>query len=222
MPRRLAAPRARRLLALTAALLAGAVPVASLAAQAPRAGEAPSARATLHPGDALRIAVWENPALSGEFEVADDGTLRHPVYNRLRVAALPVDSLRGHVVQFLRNFQREPLVNVEPLVRVTVGGEVRTPNVYFVSPSTTVADVIVKAGGIGERGRSDRVQLERDGTRRTIDLTHPDRLRPEVVALRSGDRIVVARRSQIMTEVIGPVSALIGAVAAVILIARTP
>src|SRR5688500_19658141 len=78
-------------------------------AQSSAAGEGV---AHLRPGDVVRITVWENPSMSGEFEIAPDGTLRHPLYNQLKVGGLPVTELRAPIETFLRQYQREPQVEI--------------------------------------------------------------------------------------------------------------
>ena len=56
-------------------------PIASAAAQA-RVLRDP----VLRPGDMLRITVWRHPEMSGDFAVAPDSTLVHPLYQAVRVA----------------------------------------------------------------------------------------------------------------------------------------
>lgn len=201
---------------LTALLLLGSA--TTLSAQAAD-GNGGGGGAMLHAGDKLRITVWENAALSGDFEVSADGTLRHPVYNRLRVVDVPVAALRPRIREFLLTFEREPLVEVEPLLRVLVGGEVRSPGVYYLTPEATIADGVAKAGGVAADGRLNAVVVEREGTRRKLDLTRPDAaLAGETV--RSGDRIVVERRRQLLRDVVGPLASLAATAVALLTLAR--
>lgn len=64
---------------VVAALLTGSI--ASASAQGRN-----SMDPVLRPGDALRINVWGHPVLSGDFAVAPDSTLVHPVYQAVKVA----------------------------------------------------------------------------------------------------------------------------------------
>ena len=168
---------------------------------------APSGASGLQPGDAVRITVFEMPNLSGEFGVSPDGTLQHPVYNRLTVVGVPTGALRARVEEFLRTLQREPQVSVEPLVRVTVGGEVRTPNSYLFPPDYTIADAVASAGGAAAEGRLDRVRVDRGAQSRTVDLTRPD-ANPRESTIRSGDRITVERRRNTLRDVVGPTASI--------------
>lgn len=202
-------PRAFRWVA--AMCLLPAVAVAQSAAPSGDPPAAPSvassAAASLQPGDAVRITVFEMPSLSGEISVAPDGTLQHPVYNRLTVVGVPTSALHARVEEFLRTLHREPQVSVEPLVRVTVGGEVRTPNSYLFPPNYTVADAVASAGGAASEGRLDRVRLDRGPASRTLDLTRPD-TSPRENTIRSGDRITVERRRNTLRDVAGPTASI--------------
>src|SRR5437016_2136635 len=44
----------------------------------------------LSPGDAIRIIVWRNAELSGEFTIAPDGSITHPLYREIKIAGLPI------------------------------------------------------------------------------------------------------------------------------------
>ena len=43
----------------------------------------------LAPGDVLRVNVWRRPELSGDFVLASDGTLTHPLFKSVQVAGAP-------------------------------------------------------------------------------------------------------------------------------------
>ena len=168
----------------------------------------------LRPGDAVRITVWRKPELTGEFVVAADGSLTHPLYRTVRVTGVPLSAIEQRVQTFLARFEENPQFVVEPLLRVAVGGEVARPNLYNLRPETSIAQAVALAGGATERGRADQVHLFRDGTRRVLDLTNPnsDEGRQPI---RSGDEIIVARRRAVFREVVAPVMTVIGAIAAI-------
>ncbi|MGH7648806.1 MAG: polysaccharide biosynthesis/export family protein, partial [Gemmatimonadaceae bacterium] len=39
----------------------------------------------LHPGDEVRITVWRNPELSGDFPIGINGALVHPLYQAVPI-----------------------------------------------------------------------------------------------------------------------------------------
>lgn len=170
--------------------------------------------AELRPGDAVRIAVWRMPELSGEFEIAGDGTIAHPLYRTVRVTGAGQAELERRVRERLLQFETNPQFVVEPLLRVSVGGEVRQPNLYSLRPEVTVAQAVARAGGLSERGRLDRVHLVRDGVRSTLDLVDPASGGGQLT-VRSGDQIYVERRRDVFRELVAPVASVIAAVASV-------
>jgi len=145
----------------------------------------------VRPGDHLRITLLsDDKTLSGEFEVAPDSTLKHPLYNKVKVVGVPLPQLRERIASFLRNFQREPQFEVDPLFKVSVGGEVRSPNILFLSPETTIADAVSLAGGSTDRADPNRVTLLRAG--RELSLTLKGSGSNRDMLIRSGDQINVA------------------------------
>jgi protein involved in polysaccharide export with SLBB domain len=151
------------------------------------------APAVLNVGDAVRITVWRNPDLSGEFVVGETGTLVHPLYRDLAVAGVPVSRLDSEFSMVLRRFDTTPEFVVEPLFRIPVTGQVRQPNVYSVPAYMTVAQAVMLAGGTLEEARADRVRLIRNGREYLVDLTNSQA--PSYnLRVRSGDQLVVDRR----------------------------
>jgi polysaccharide export outer membrane protein len=176
------------------------------------------ARATdvhvLQPGDAVRVTVWRKPEFSGEFVVAADSSLRHPLFQAVRVAGVPLAVAKQRVYEFLSRFEQDPQLVLEPLLHVTVIGEVRQPNLYALRPETTLSQAVAIAGGASERGRLDRVLLRRGGREIVVDLTRPDEALAGLL-IRSGDQLVVERRREVLRDVVGPLAALVAAAAAI-------
>lgn len=170
--------------------LAGSLAASSLAAQN---GSAAAREAVLMPGDMVRITVWRQPELSGDFAVAADGSIRHPLYQAVKVAGVGTTAAEARLREFLGRLESTPQFVLEPLFRVTVGGEVRQPNLYSLPQETSVSQAVAMAGGPTERGRLDRVILQRDGREQVIDLNVPG-FGAAHMPVRSGDRIFVARR----------------------------
>ena len=173
----------------------------------------------LRPGDLVRVTVWRKPEYSGEFAVSAEGTLVHPFYQGVRVTGMPIRSVKDSLTSYLARFEQNPLLTVEPLFRVTVGGEVRVPNVYPLTRSTTVAQAIALAGGPTERGRLQKVRLYRAGQRMALNLTDP-RSDQANLPIASGDYIVVGRGGSIFRDVILPMASLTAAVVSVVVAIR--
>jgi polysaccharide export outer membrane protein len=163
----------------------------------------------------VRITVWRRPEFSGDYVVAPDSTITHPLMREVKVAAVPFPTVEERVRLFLTRFDANPAFVISPLLRVFVGGEVRQPNVYNVPPGSSVAQLIALAGGPTDRGQLESVMLTRRQQRATFDLTQPQSA-AATLEVRSGDQIVVDRRTNVLTDVVVPAGTLIGAAAAIV------
>ncbi|HEY6090843.1 MAG TPA: polysaccharide biosynthesis/export family protein [Gemmatimonadales bacterium] len=194
------------------------LPALLLAVSTPAAAQTSRDAPMLQPGDEVRIRVWRDSEMSGEIGIAPDGTLIHPVYRTLRVTGLPLADVEARIRTFLQRYQTEPQFVAEPLFRVTVGGEVEKPSLYFLPPDVTVRQVVALAGGATERGRTDRVRLLSGGRERTIQLKGND---PEAnLPIRSGDQFIVESRGSVFRDVFAPLIAIAGSAAAIINVSR--
>ncbi|HUR00394.1 MAG TPA: SLBB domain-containing protein, partial [Gemmatimonadaceae bacterium] len=107
----------------------------------------------------------------------------------------------------------------QPLVRIIVGGEVRTPNIYSVPPETTIAQAIALAGGPSDRGELRQVEVIREKQAIKFDVSRPES-DAAVLQIRSGDQILVGRKRGSFLSVLGPISSTIAMIAAVTTVIR--
>jgi polysaccharide biosynthesis/export protein len=168
----------------------------------------------LRPGDMVRITVWRKPDLSGDFAVTADSLIGSPFYMDIRVAGIPLPTVAERVRAHVALFESDPRVLVEPLLRFSVSGEVRQPNLYSAGPATTVSQAVMQAGGPTMFANLQQVVVWRGGDALKVDLTRPD-IGVANTAILSGDQIVVPRRVSVMRDYIAPAASIIGAAAAV-------
>jgi polysaccharide export outer membrane protein len=173
----------------------------------------------LQPGDMVKVTVWRNPEMSGDFVVGVNGALRHPLYQEVPIAGVPLGEVEGRLTKFLTKFEQNPQLVVEPLFLVTVGGEVRTPNLYPLTRTTTVSQAVALAGGVTAEGRLNKVQLYRKGRVVDMDLTAANG-RWSNEPIQSGDQIIVAKKSSFLRNVFLPVIGVAGSLAAIANVAR--
>jgi polysaccharide biosynthesis/export protein len=147
----------------------------------------------LRPGDALRVAVKNEPELSGDFPVASDGTVMLPIVGLTTATERPFDAVRVELADRYAQELADPEVQITALVRVSVLGEVRNPGLFLVDPTHAVRDVIALAGGLTPSARRDRILITRGATEVVAEYeAGADEL---AGTLRSGDEVFVARRS---------------------------
>jgi protein involved in polysaccharide export with SLBB domain len=147
---------------------------------------------TLRPGDLLRIQVWREPDLQGEFQVDVDGVVILPLIGEKLVTGIPVRRLREVLIEDYQVHLRNPSINITPLRRIHVLGAVRQPGMYPVDPTVTLADAVALAGGTVEGGDLRRIRIVRRGEIIRERVAAGETLRQ--VDLRSGDQIYVERR----------------------------
>jgi polysaccharide export outer membrane protein len=201
------------LAALALAQLVLSVP-ASVSAQETRA---PAAQAVLTPGDSVRIEVWRKPEFSGDFVVAPDGTITHPLFRSVRVAGLPFATAEANLRTFLGQYEENPQFVMEPLIRVAVSGEVPRPLVFAARPETSISEAVARAGGTTQFGARNRVRVirqEPNGAQQQLVINLADPGSTEgTLPVRSGDQIVVDRRKSFFRDIMVPALGIIGSVA---------
>lgn len=191
---RLAGTAGRALAPLALAVLLLLVPSPGRA-QAPQgSGDAAKAAADqLRPGDVVRLRIWREPDLSGDFPVDETGVVVFPKIGPLPVTEESAQSLEARLVAAYEEFLQHTSVDVTLLRRLQVLGAVRNPGLYSVDATMTVGDVLAMAGGVTVHGSAKRIELIRDGARVTGDLSGSARL--SEVHVRSGDQVHVPERS---------------------------
>ena len=180
--------RAMRALPALALLLLGAAPGA---AQAPIQFHPDG----LRPGDAVRVAVWREPDLSGEFQLDARGYATFPKLGPLPVAAVHPDSIRPLLLAEYAKYLVNPSIEVVPLRRISVLGAVAKPGLYPVDPTMTLADAVALAGGAAPDGKREVVELRRGAevVFAALDVATPVSRTP----LKSGDQLWVPQKSWI-------------------------
>lgn len=147
----------------------------------------------LLPGDVVRLRIWREPDLSGEFPVDETGTVTFPKLGAMNVASMPTDSLKNALLERYSQYLRNPAIEITILRRVNVLGAVIHPGLYPVDPTMTIADVLALAGGATPDGNRSRADLLRGGKRVAVRLAVSDRVAD--LPMQSGDQLFVPERS---------------------------
>jgi polysaccharide export outer membrane protein len=174
---------------LSALLLAAiTLPAASWGQEA---DEAPESK--LVPGDVIRLNIWREPDLTGEFLVQGDGTAVLPKVGPVLVTGYTPSALKTHLVEEYSKTLRNPSIEVIVLRRILISGEVLREGVYPVDPTMSLVEALALAGGPTPVAKDDRVILIRGDSEIEIDLDDPPAVRS--LALQSGDQLLVPSAS---------------------------
>ena len=116
-------------------------------------------------GDQVRIIVYGEDQLTGEFRVDDQGRIALPLLGGVRAAGLSPQGLDKAISDELRrrNLLRDPSVSVEVLAYrpVFILGEVARPGQYPFQPGMTVLTAVAVAGGYTYRAVQDYASIVR-------------------------------------------------------------
>jgi polysaccharide biosynthesis/export protein len=174
--------RVIRILSITVATL---VATSTAFAQADSKNVTASANAApsnyrLAAGDSVRITVFQNPDMTLETRVSEDGAINYPLVGRVQVGDMDISNAEKRIATALKTggFLKDPQINIQVLdVRgnvVAVLGQVnRAGSFPLVTTNTHASQVLAQAGGITQTG-DDRIVVTgtRDGKpyKREIDL----------------------------------------------------
>jgi protein involved in polysaccharide export with SLBB domain len=161
------------------------------------------AQAALGPGDTagdyqlgvadeLRITVFNEPNLSGQFVVNSNGMLSLPLIGEVRGAGVTVDQLRGRITQQLADgYLRDPKVSIQVLTYrpYYILGEVNKPGKYAYSSGLTVLNAVATAEGFTYRANKRRVFVKHAGATREAEV----KLTPST-PVQPGDTIRIGER----------------------------
>jgi polysaccharide export outer membrane protein len=115
-------------------------------------------------GDKLRITVFNEPTLTGEYNVASNGAVAFPLIGVVRAGNRSIDDVTHEITGRLSGaYVNDPRVSVEVLNYrpFYILGEVNKPGEYPYASGMTVEQAIAKAGGFTYRANEKAAFLRR-------------------------------------------------------------
>lgn len=154
-----------------------APPHSAAASQWQQAGESSSAASDtayqLGTGDKLRVIVFGEDDLGGEFQIDDGGFVRLPLIGQLRAAGLSPRELEQRIAAALADgYLVSPRVSVEvteyrPFYII---GEVNKPGQYAYVNDMSAPNAIAVAGGYTLKASNSWIYVRRDGQEAEVRL----------------------------------------------------
>lgn len=146
---------------------------------APTTIEDPSQSYRLEPGSRVRVTVFNETNMSGEFTLDPSGSISMPLLGVVRAGNLTSAQLAGLIrTQLLqRGFFQDPNVAVDIMTfrPFYVLGEVKQPGEFTYTTGMTVLSAIARAGGYDYRARQGEVVLSRFATGEQKDYRADER-----------------------------------------------
>ncbi len=193
------------------------IPHPSVAAQ----GSAPASQSTeaaLAPGDIVRISVWREADLSGDFLVDELGVVTLPLLGKVNLLEIPMSKLRDKLIAAYAVELRNPSITVTPLRRIYDLGEVPKPGLYTVDPTISLAGAVALAGGATASGDLNHLRVVRNGKVVLDRVAAGSSL--AMVNIRSEDQVFVDRRGWLDRNSAFAASALLSAASLAITLLR--
>ncbi|MDB5420684.1 MAG: polysaccharide export protein [Brevundimonas sp.] len=142
--------------------------------------------------DKVRVTVFGEEALTGEFLVGGNGRVSLPLIGETQAAGLTISEFQAEVSDALRQgYITDPRVNAEVLNYrpFYILGEVKAPGAYPYTNALTVMNAVATAGGFSYRADMRRVFIKRgaNAADEEFQLTTSTRVAP-------GDTIRIRER----------------------------
>jgi polysaccharide export outer membrane protein len=118
----------------------------------------------LSPGDKIKVIVFNEPDLTGEFQVNDSGKVAFPLAGEVSAAGRSVEEFKSALTRTLSGrYVKNPRVAVEVVNYrpFNVIGEVRNAGQYPYRPGLTVQDAVAMAGGYTYRANTRTLYVRR-------------------------------------------------------------
>jgi protein involved in polysaccharide export with SLBB domain len=186
---------------MTARCMRFVVPILTLLATACSAinSDLRNSSATLTPvelrlaaGDKLRVTVFGEDRLSGEYQIDNSGAISLPLAGTIKAGGLTNPQLEEAIAAQLKaQYLRNPKVTVDVVTYrpIYVLGEVQKPGEYPFRSGLNVLSAIAISGGATYRANTTKVMIQRSGTNEMTEYPQS----PQVMVM-PGDVVRIPER----------------------------
>jgi polysaccharide export outer membrane protein len=146
----------------------------------------------LEHGDKLRVTVFNEPQLSGEFVVDGAGAIAFPLVGQVQVAALEAGQVEQTLTESLKGrYLVNPKIAVEFLTLrpFYILGEIARPGEYPYRPGLNAVSAVAMSGGFTPRAATGYVRI-----RRANDHKEQEYPLDSSIPVNPGDMITIAER----------------------------
>lgn len=188
--------RSRCVLFLSSAVLGAVILAAPVHAGAPRVTVTESNHGLVSgyqvaTGDKLRVTVFDEATLTGEYQVGDDGAVAMPLIDPVKATGLTTTELARAIADQLERggYVLVPKVAVEVIQHrpFYILGEVAQPGEYPYSGDLTLNQAVAKAGGFTPRANKRVVKLQRESSQVAVRI----KLDGTPLRIAPGDTIII-------------------------------
>ncbi len=149
-------------------------------------------------GDRIVLSVQGEPNLPDTVPVVAGPKITLPLFGDIELAGVLRSEVEAHIAQALSSFLRNPQVEAQGLMRVSIQGMVGAPGFYVVPADILLGEVLMVAGGPAQNANLEDLRIERgvevlmDGDELQEALRQG--LSLDQLNMQAGDQVVLPQR----------------------------
>jgi protein involved in polysaccharide export with SLBB domain len=142
-------------------------------------------------GDRIALMVQAESTLTDTFTVSSgpELILPPPTVGSLSLKGVLRSELESKLSEYVGRFRTNAVVRAQPLLRLSIQGEVTRGGIYAVPADAQIADALMAAGGTTQFAKANKVTIERNGKSIWEGSAFDTDL--DTIGLRDGDQLVV-------------------------------
>jgi protein involved in polysaccharide export with SLBB domain len=144
-------------------------------------------------GDAVRIMVAPDSVhfINGIYQIDDNGSVFLPIIGNVKIDTMSEKELSSFLNAVYLHYLRYPSLQVQPLIRVSLLGGFQKPGLFYVSPSSSLWEVVALAGGPVREDGLKKMKWERNGILKGMELLTPmeSGVSLATMGIKSGDQL---------------------------------
>lgn len=150
----------------------------------------------MSPGDGVRMIFLNiTDQISGDYFIQQDGNIQLPFIGIVQTTNIDYKDLKQNIFIKYSELYKDPALTIQPLLKINILGEVRTPGYYYVTDIENMTGILALAGGVTGSAATGDIYIIRGNEEILLDaykLMEANKTADEI-GLRSGDRIFVPR-----------------------------
>ena len=120
----------------------------------------------LGPGDQLRVITYDEPQLTGNFNIGSTGSVVLPLIGEVPAQNRTIAELQADIVRLLKDgYIKDPSISIEVMTfrPFYILGEVNKPGQYPYTTDLTVENAVATAGGFTYRANERNIFVKHQG-----------------------------------------------------------
>lgn len=146
-------------------------------------------------GDRIALSVQGEPNLPDTVPVEPGPQISLPLFGTIELDGVLRSEITEHLTEEIGRFIRDPVVQAEGLMRLSIQGNVGRPGFYVVPADMLLSEALMMAGGPGQMASLDELHVERGGRllldEETIQEAMQDGRTLDQLSLQAGDQLTL-------------------------------